>query len=194
MPHARPAAKSLSDAIVSAVLAVDSASWYRAPNSEPAIAGTRAISDLLRALGAALTEADDQRVTHASPSRDLAMLIEHTAAALAADAFPIPATAGADVDEALRISMRQQLFGRNFLVGGSASAGLLRIAVIQLLALAGARIEGGERALKAPDLNRGHVLATRAFEFGKLDAVLLAHEPRWRVLVAGLARAAQVIG
>jgi hypothetical protein len=107
------------------------------------------------------------------------VLIEHTAAALAADTSP-PAAIAADagVDEALRISMRQQLFGRHFLVGGHASAGLVRIAVIQLLALAGARIEAGARALTAADLNRGHVLATRAFESGKFDAVLVEHEPR----------------
>jgi hypothetical protein len=63
--------------------------------------------------------------------------------------------------------------------------------VIQLLALAGARIEAGARSLTAADLNRGHVLATRAFESGKLDAVLVEHEPRWRVLLDGLAHAAQ---
>jgi Fe-S-cluster containining protein len=177
------------DAAVNAVLAIDGASWYRSAGSDAAIAGTRAMSDLLRALGVALTEGGD---AHALAARDLAVLIEHTAAALAADTSP-PAAIAADagVDEALRISMRQQLFGRHFLVGGHASAGLVRIAVIQLLALAGARIEAGARALTAADLNRGHVLATRAFESGKFDAVLVEHEPRWRVLLDGLAHAAQ---
>ena len=183
------------DAIVGAVLASDGASWYRPPGSDAVLAGTRALSDLLRALGVALAEAVDRGQTHALAARELAVLLDHTAAAISADTFLPPAIAAdADVDEALRISLRQQLFGRHVLVGGHASAGLVRIAVIQLLALAGARIEAGERALTAVDLNRGHVLATRAFESGKLDAVLVEHEPRWRVLLDGLARAAQVAG
>jgi Fe-S-cluster containining protein len=180
------------DAIVSAVLAVDGTSWYRAPSSDAAIAGARAISELLRALGEAMTEAADRGQTHALAAREL---IEHTAAAVTADTLPARAVAAdAGVDEALRISMRQQLFGRHILVGGHASAGLMRIAVIQLLALAGARLQAGQRALGAADLNRGHVLAARAFESGRLDAVLVEHEPRWRVLLDGLARAAQIAG
>jgi Fe-S-cluster containining protein len=180
------------DAVVSAVLASDATSWYRPADSDAAIAGTHAMSDLLRALGVAFTEAIDGGDTHPLAARDLAALLEHTATAITADVLPATApAANAGVDEALRISMRQQLFGRQFLVGGHANAGLVRIAVIQLLALAGARIEAGARALTAADLNRGHVLATRAFESGKVDAVLVAHEPRWRVLLDGLARAAQ---
>ncbi len=179
------------DAIVSAVLAIDGASWYRTPSTEAAVAGTHAFGELLRALGITLTEAIERGQTNVSEARELAVLIEHTAAAVVAE--PAPAmTADPAIDEALRISMRQQLFGRHVLVGGHASAGLVRIAVIQLLALAGARIGAGERALTAADLNRGHVLATRGFESGRLDAVLVEHEPRWRVLLDGLARAAQV--
>lgn len=182
------------DAIVSAVLAIDTTTWYRPLDRDAAIVGTRAISDLLCALGVTLTEAVGDGLTHVSPARDLAMLIEHTAAAVTADAFPDRAVAASpDVEEALRISMRQQLFGRHFLVSGNAHAGLVRIAVIQLLALAGARIEARERALTAADLNRGHVLATRAFEFGKLDATLIEYAPRWRVLLDGFARAAQTV-
>jgi Fe-S-cluster containining protein len=194
-----PLAPGQPDAIVTAVLGVDVASWYRPPRGEAAAAGTRALGELLREIGAAVTAAIDRGEVGTSEVRlrELVVLVEHTAGALAADvempAPPPPAAgAAAEVDEALRISLRQQLFGRSVLVGGLAGAGLVRIALIQLLALAGARIAAGPRPLTAADLNRGHVLATRGFQPGKLDAVLIEHEPRWRVLLDGLARAARV--
>jgi Fe-S-cluster containining protein len=182
------------DAAVSDVLAIDGAAWYRTPHDDVAVAGLRAWGELLRALRVALTDAIDLGQTHASAARELAVVIEHAVAAVTEAALParsLPA-ADPDVDAALRLSMRQQLFGRRVLVGGRPSAGLVRIAVIQLLALAGARLGAGDRALVARDLDGGHALATRAFESGGLDAVVVDHEPRWRVLLDGLAHAAHV--
>lgn len=183
------------DAIVSAVLGIADTSWYRTPRAEAAAAGVRALVDVLGDLGAAVTHAIEVGLAPASDGRlrELAVLIEQTAAASTANGAADPATLtppAPDVDDALRLSMRQQLFGRQVLVGGHAGAGLVRIAVIQLLALAGARLEAGTRALTAADLNRGHVLVTRGFQAGKLDDVLVEHEPRWRVLLDGLVPAA----
>ncbi len=183
------------DAIVSAVLAIADASWYRAPRDEAAARGARTLGTLLRAFGRALTAAIDEGRAGASSARlgELAVLIDHTAGALAthggrATAAAVPA---AEIDQALRISLRQQLFGRHVLVGGHAGAGLVRIGVIQLLALAGARIDAGDR-IDAVDLNRGHMLATRGFYSGILDDVLVAHEPSWRELLDGLSLATRL--
>jgi len=196
-----PLEQGQPDAIVSDVLASDAASWYRTPPIETALVGTRAWSELFRALAAAARAALDRGETHAS-AHELIELFERMAALLLTDSLvavaPPRAVSGApsmrsEIDQALRISMRQQLFGSHALVRGHAPAGLVRIAVIQLLALAGARIDAGERALTAPDLDRGHVLATRGFESGRFDAVLVEHEPQWRALLDGLQRAAQLL-
>lgn len=180
------------DAIVGAVLAINGASWYRAPREEAVVAGTRAIGELLGALRAAID--GGQTGTAVSRMRELAVLLEQAEGAIAADGRSSTMAADAEVDEVLRLSMRQQLFGRSALVRGHAGAGLVRIAVIQLVALAGARIDAGGRAITAADLNRGHVLAARGLEAGKLDEVLVEHGVRWRVVLDGLARAARVVG
>jgi hypothetical protein len=154
------------------------------------------VRTLLRVLGMTMTDVLDRGHGGASATRmrELVALMEHTADVLDHDADdgaapPPHAPDAAEVDEALRISMRQQLFGRHVLVKNHAGAGLVRIALIQLLALAGARRDAGRRALTAADLNRGHTLATRGFQTGRLDDVLAANDPQWRVLLAGHVRA-----
>jgi hypothetical protein len=126
--------------------------------------------------------------------RDLAALIEHATAVLARDEVvgTEPAAPPAELDVALRLSMRQQLFGRHALVRGHAGIGLVRIGLIQLLALTGARHDAGARALTATDLSRGHMLATRSLFTGALDEVLVAHAPAWRELLDGLSLATRL--
>ncbi len=176
------------DATVTSVLAIDATSWYRpAPT-----AGTHALVELLYALVDALHLAVDGDKIRVAQARELGALLAQTADALATDS-PTATSTAVDVDDALRISMRQQLFGRHVLVGGHATAGLVRIAVVQLVALAAARFAAGNRVLTAADLNRGHALAMRVFETGRLDAVFVEHEPRWRVILDSVPRAAQLV-
>ena len=62
----------------------------------------------------------------------------------------------------------------------------MRIGLIQLFALAGARRDAPDRELAAADLSRGHMLATRSFYTTLLDPVLVEHERDWRALLDGL--------
>lgn len=179
------------EAVIHSVLSTDGASWYRTPPSDSAITGAHALADLLRDLVGLLRYAIERGDSQLFAPGELVDMLEYTANALVLDAeAPVHPSSGSDVDEALRLSMRQQLFGPQALVGGRAPAGLVRIAVIQLLALAGARREAGAGGMTAANLSRGHVLAARGFESGRLDAVLLEHEPRWRMLLDGLVWAA----
>jgi Fe-S-cluster containining protein len=189
------------DAIVGAVLGMEPGVWHRPPRKEAEEAGAKAIVEVLREIGTrvaaalARSEAGD---TSAERLRELVWLVTYAAGMIEAAeetrAAAATAAADAEVDEALRLSLRQQLFGRNALVDGHAGAGLMRIALIQLLALAGARTQAGDRAITAADLSHGHTLAVRGLKPGKLDEVLLEHEPRWRTMLDGLARAARVFG
>ena len=186
------------DDLATAVLALDGAGWYRSPRADAAARGVRDLGALIAALAAAVNEAiDEGRARSSTPRfREFAVAAEQLVAAIANvdDAWAAPAPAhGADVEDALRISMRQQLFGRHVLADGYAGAGLVRIGLIQLFALAGARQQAGARPLTAADLSRGHMLATRVFQTGALDGILADHEPRWRQLVDGLWLAARVV-
>jgi Fe-S-cluster containining protein len=83
-------------------------------------------------------------------------------------------------DEVLRTSIRQQLFGTRVVVAGKRGiAALLRLAVVQLCAVVGARLEAAaERAERArPEhLSRGHMLAMRVLPVLDSDELLLAEE------------------
>jgi Fe-S-cluster containining protein len=186
-----PLAPGQPDAIVTAVLSIPDTSWYRPPRPQRAQDGTHALVDLLRRVAAAAAAATAPGQVRAAVSRlrDFSILLEQTAAALATAAGPAaaPPPPSPEVDEALRLSLRQQLFGRHLLVNSHAGAGLVRIALIQLLALAAARLDAGPGALTAADLNRGHMLATRCLDLGNLDDLLADHEPCWRLLLDGVA-------
>ncbi len=182
------------DTIVGAVLGMEPGVWYRPPRKEAEEAGVQAIVEVLRAIGtlvAAALARGEAVATSAERLRELVWLVTYAAGMIeAAEALgALAATAADEVEEALRLSLRQQLFGRNVLVNGHAGAGLMRIALIQLLAVAGARAQARNRAISAADLSHGHTLAVRGLKPGKLDDVLLEHEPRWRVMLDGLARA-----
>ena len=181
------------DAFVDSVLAVDPAAWYRPPRPAAAARGALAVVDLLGRLAAVITETvEEGRAGATGPrSRELVALILATAAELHAG-VPEPAPCGPDVDDALRISLQQQLFGQRFLVEGHAGIGLVRLGLVQLLALSAARTEAGDRPLAAHDLSRGHMLAVRVFETRMADELLAEHEPSWRPLLDGLAHATRL--
>ena len=189
------------DDTIGRVLALDGTTWYAPPDPDAAARGLRVLGVLLADLARTATAVVETGTALATAPRfrDLAVLLEHTAARLAAAEAPPAAGARAadvaelaEVDEVLRLSMRQQLFGRQALTAGHAGAGLVRIGVIQLVALSGARTDAGDRPLAAADLSRGHMLATRVLTSGALDAVFVAHEPRWRELLDGLRLAAGI--
>ncbi len=184
------------DDVVTAVLARADEAWYQAPEADPAARGALTLATLLGELAAVAYAAVADGPARALATRlgQFAELATHGAATIdrlapPVDPRPAPAASAPDVDVALRLSLRQQLFGRQVLVGGHAGAGLVRIGVIQLLALVGARRSAGPRALVAADLSHGHMLATRCLQAGALDRVLVDHEPRWRELLAEVRRA-----
>ena len=82
------------------------------------------------------------------------------------------------VDEVLRLSLRQQLFGARALVAHRVDAGLLRLALIQILAVTGARIMAltdGRRQYVATDLSYAHMLAVRSLDMEGPENLMVAH-------------------
>jgi Fe-S-cluster containining protein len=81
------------------------------------------------------------------------------------------------VDEVLRLSLRQQLFGSRMLVDNRVDAGMLRLALIQILATTGARmlaVGEGRKTYRAADLSYAHMLATRTLDLDGPEAVMVA--------------------
>ena len=189
------------DEVATSVLAVDGAFWYRAPRPDAARRGLRRVTALVEELAATVTAALDADLTAASTPRlrefraaaDRIMATLTAAIAVTADTVVASPVHGADVDDALRISLRQQLFGRRVLADGHAGAGLVRLGLVQLFALAGAREQAGARPITAADLSRGHMLAMRAFNTSVLDETLADHDGHWRELIDGLWLACRVV-
>ncbi len=188
------------DEVAARVLSSADARWYRPARPAVAARGLESLRVLLAKLGESLTTTIKIGVAPAMASRleELVELLGRTAARLAAHGAvaggETPAAAlPAEVDDALRISLRQQLFGRHVLVSGHAGAGLLRIGLIQLLALAGARERAGTGPLTAADLSHGHMLSIRGLQTGMVDGILVDHEPSWRGLLDGLELATRIV-
>lgn len=175
------------DGLVDSVLATDEAAWFRAPRAEATEASVATVVTMLDRLAAVVLQTViEGRARATTPRcREFVALVTGAAATLTAGP-PAPVRCTPDADEALRISMQQQLFGRRALIEGHAGAGLVRLGLIQLLALSGARADAGGRPVTAADLSRGHMLAVRLLETGILDGVLVAHEPSWRLVLDGL--------
>ena len=191
-----PIAPGQPDAAVDQVLELDPAGWYREPDHVAAVFGQRRLVSLLDELAPAMSDAIAAGQLQSTTRRlgELEALVEQIAERLVErQGSSEPVILPADVEEALRTSMRQQLFGRRALVSGNAGTGLVRIGLIQLFALAAARADAGDRPLVPGDLDRGHSLATRVLESGALDRLLLMHEPRWREVVEGLSVAVRVV-
>jgi Fe-S-cluster containining protein len=92
-----------------------------------------------------------------------------------------------DSDAVLRVSLEQQLFGSGALVCEHATAALLRMALIQLLATWGARVRAvvEARDVAASDLSWGHMLAVRLLAMmGAEEALIACEECAWPVLEA----------
>ena len=186
------------DDVVSRVLAASDEAWYRSPELYAGFRAVRSLGTVLRELAVAADTAivDGRAVSSAGRYRELIELVEYTADAIALyDGTPIapPPPAGPDVDEALRLSLRQQLFGRNVLVGGLAGAGLVRIGLIQLLALAGARRQAGARPLTAADVSYGHMIAVRSLHPEAAGGFLTLQEEGWRELLDGILLASLLV-
>jgi Fe-S-cluster containining protein len=84
-----------------------------------------------------------------------------------------------DAGDVLRLSLRNHLFGGWALVDDRVGPGQLRLAMVQLLALWGARIRAameGRKKIVAADLDRGHMLATRLTTTRSVLGVLLEYD------------------
>ncbi|MCS6912463.1 MAG: hypothetical protein NZ890_04410 [Myxococcota bacterium] len=83
------------------------------------------------------------------------------------------------IDEALRRSLRNQIVSDRALVGDRPRAGLVRAAMVQLVALTRARqLAAGRGAPQVGlgDFNAGHALAVRLLNQERLHRVFVAHE------------------
>jgi len=86
----------------------------------------------------------------------------------------------ADADDVLRRSLRQALFGHDALNDDRPGPAQLRLAMVMLLALWGARVRAagvGRVRIEASDLDRGHMLAMRMSSWGSVQRLLCDHEP-----------------
>jgi Fe-S-cluster containining protein len=191
------------DEIVTRTFAGDAAHWYGAPAPAAEHAGAAAIADVVAALLAEVNRGVNAARTAAQPSAErllveIAPILEvlgQTSAALSSvgDA-PIGAVAAVEVrdpevDDVLRLSMRQQLFGERSIVEQRAAAGLMRIALIQLIAVYGARRRAagdGRDQIWPEDLSRGHMLAARVLDHKISEGILLRLEPSWSAVLDGL--------
>lgn len=185
------------DDTVTRVLAAAADTWYQPAELYPGFRGVRTLGTFLRELSEEVEDALARGKALAAENRfrAFAALIEQTADAIAYyDGTGVAEEAFApDVEEALRLSIRQQLFGRQALAGGQAGAGLVRIGLIQLCALSAARQDAGLRPLTAADLSRGHMLATRALHSNVTDVLITRAEARWRQMLDGLSVACRLV-
>jgi hypothetical protein len=187
-----PLAPGEPEATIAAVLARDPAPLFAPPDEARVNAGRTILAgiagELLERASTAIASALSRSALGARLAREIAQLlhlVEATTAPgaeldeyyreIASQRLAEPA----DVDEVLTISMRQQLFGHAVLLQDRALAGLLRMAFIQLLTLAGARLRAtveDRRGVVADDLSYGHMLATRVLDLRGMEAVFIEHE------------------
>lgn len=93
-----------------------------------------------------------------------------------------------DSEDALRLSLRQQIFGRELLLDDQLPAGLLRIAFVFALTLAGARlrtVSDGQKVVLPHHLSASHMIAKRMLHRPEPHGLLRANgEKAWCVLDA----------
>jgi hypothetical protein len=95
----------------------------------------------------------------------------------------------ADCDDVLRLSLRNQLFGRDAVLSGRVEAAQLRLALVQLLALWGARLRAlrdGRNRIDSGDLTRCHMLAMRVTSWVAARNLFVEEDARSEALVEGL--------
>src|ERR1019366_6247246 len=107
-------------------------------------------------------------------------MFSHPASVTSTAALPTHA------NETLRLSIRQQLFGREFLLDDDLPAGLLRLALIVTLTLAGARLRTeGEGTVQPGHLSTSHMIARRMLHRPEPHRLLIANaDLAWCVLDA----------
>ena len=97
-------------------------------------------------------------------------------------------SAGCDSEWALRWSLRQQLFGRKLLLADQLPAGLLRMAFVMALTLAGARLgalQDGAAHILPQHLSPAHMMAKRTLHRPEPHRLLrLNGQQAWCVLDA----------
>lgn len=171
-----------------------SASWGMAPGNQDERIGAVALAGLIESIRAAIADEPTAAWRPDLPIvGEIVRLLAFTAEgarAAAAGIAPVRAD-DPDIDDVLRLSLRQQLFGQRAVIGLRVAVGLMRIALIQVLAVWGARLaahEEGRPAIRTEDLSRGHMLAIRLLELSSVERALVQLEPMWRALLAGLPR------
>lgn len=195
------------DAAIDAFLAGDPAAWYRGePPEEQVRAGALLYSELF----SALLMACSMKISHQLPShgymalpiiRESAQLFHICVGAIARVGDPTfeldPYVAGVadvrvahpEIDDVLRMSLRQQLFGTGQLVKGKALPAFIRMALIHIMSVYGARLRAssdGRNQARPEDLSWGQMLATRLLGAGESDLVLLAAEDGFMNLLEAL--------
>ena len=93
---------------------------------------------------------------------------------------------GPEIDAVLRQSLCQQLFGSGSLVEGHSLAALVRLSLIQLVCVHGARIRAradGRDVAEARDLSWGHMLATRVLARADAAPIMLAAENEFAAML-----------
>jgi hypothetical protein len=84
-----------------------------------------------------------------------------------------------DAGDVLRLSLRHQLFGHDALIDERVLPAQVRLALVQILALWGARLRAladGRKAIVAGDLDSGHMLAVRLSSWTSVQRLLVERE------------------
>jgi Fe-S-cluster containining protein len=175
------------DATVADALSLPPASWYEAPAAVEISEACARVSALAGLLAAAVTDGGTrlhgqlatllglvQRVNaHAAAPAETPLIAEDRRVARVQPAHP-------ELDEVLRLSLRQQVFGRGGLMRDQAMPALLRLAMIQLCAVWGARLRAALLrlpSLRVEDLSWGHTLAVRILGLQASTEVLVNQRP-----------------
>jgi Fe-S-cluster containining protein len=202
------------DATVAAALA-DPDAWYEGePDpSSPAVRGgafriAELANDLLTAIGGTLGNAVTSGRGYMSHRllREVAQplhLLVHQAMRASGgpatmeyyESIAAVAVDDPEIDAVLRISLRQKLFGTRALVESRAFPALLRLGVVVLLTVWGARLRAaaeGRAAAHADDLSYGHMLASRLCEIASVEEQLIRYEVMAPVVLEALPAVARL--
>lgn len=165
------------------------------PSEEAVAANARAGLRAMAILAAGLAERVAPQDAFAPPFKAAASLLAEICRGGLGEA-PLPERAQravaisveGDCETALRLSLRQQLFGRELLLDDQLPAGLLRMAFVVALTLAGARLqalEGGQDVVLPHHLSAGHMIAKRTLHRPEPHGLLRVNgEQAWCILDA----------
>jgi Fe-S-cluster containining protein len=106
---------------------------------------------------------------------------------LAAAALPLDQP---DIDEVLRLCTRGYVFGDGYVVGSYVASSVLRLALVDLVAISGARIlayQRGDDRARAKDLSFSISSAMTVFRRPVSEQVIAAHEPMTWDIVSAIA-------